>query len=130
MARLGRKYGDFPTWAHSTPFPGTRYYEECKQKGLIKVTDYSKYDWAHAITPSPNFTCEELEKLRIGLFQRVYGFRLFLKAFFYPNPDVRRYQRFFVNEWLARQIFKRPWVAPNYQNFEDYMRERESSRIK
>ncbi len=127
MAKLGRKYGDFPTWAHSTPFPGTRYYEECKEKGLIKVTDYSKYDWAHAITPSSNFTCEELEKLRIGLFQRVYGFRLFLKAFFYPNPDVRRYQRFFVNEWLARQIFKRPWVAPNYQSFEDYMKERVQS---
>ncbi|GAH96012.1 unnamed protein product, partial [marine sediment metagenome] len=27
MARLGRKYGDFPTWAHATPFPGTPYYE-------------------------------------------------------------------------------------------------------
>jgi anaerobic magnesium-protoporphyrin IX monomethyl ester cyclase len=128
MARLGRKYGDFPTWAHATPFPGTTYYEECKKKGLIEVTDYSKYSWAHAITSSRTLSREELEKLRIGLFQRVYGFRLFLKAFFYPNPDVRRYQRFAASEWLARQIFKRPWAALNYQSFEDYMKERETTR--
>ena len=125
MARLGRKYGDFPTWAHATPFPGTPYYEECKEKGLLEVTNYSQYDWSHAITPSPTLSREELEKYRIGLFQRVYGLRLFVKAFFHPNPDVRRYERFFTNEWLARQIFKRPWVAPNYQAFEDYMKGRE-----
>ncbi len=123
MARLGRKYGDFPTWAHATPFPGTPYYEECKKKGLIEVTDYRKYDWASAITPSRTLSREELEKLRIGLFQRVYGLRLFVKAFFSPNPNIRRYERFAANEWLARQIFKRPWVAPNYQSFEDYMKE-------
>lgn len=128
MARLGRKYGDFPTWAHATPFPGTAYYEECKKRGLIEVTDYRKYNWAHAITSSRTLSREELEKLRIGLFQRVYGFRLFLKALFYPNPDVRRYQRFAASEWLARQIFKRPWVAANYQSFEDYMKQRQSPK--
>jgi anaerobic magnesium-protoporphyrin IX monomethyl ester cyclase len=130
MARLGRKYGDFPTWAHATPFPGTAYYEDCRKKGLIEETDYRKYDWAHAVGPSRTLSREELEKLRIGLFQRVYGFRLFLKAFFYPNRDVRRYQRFAANEWLARQIFKRPWVAPNYQDFEDYIKERENPKTK
>ena len=97
---------------------------------LIEITDYSQYDWSHAITPSKTLSREELEKYRIGLFQRVYGLRLFVKAFFHPNPDVRRYEKFFTNEFLARQIFKKPWVAPNYQAFEDYIKESQSPKSK
>ncbi len=46
----------------TTPFPGTRYYEELDEKGLLLTKDWSAYDGACSfVAKNPNLTHEEIE---------------------------------------------------------------------
>ena len=56
----------------ATPYPGTPMYELVKEKGLLKVTDFNKYDTATPTFESPEFTMEELREIREQAFHRFY----------------------------------------------------------
>ncbi|MBY9005462.1 MAG: cobalamin-dependent protein [Candidatus Lokiarchaeota archaeon] len=47
---------DMPSFTLLTPFPGTEYYNEMKQKGLLLTEDYSKYNWLNSVIKTPNLT--------------------------------------------------------------------------
>jgi anaerobic magnesium-protoporphyrin IX monomethyl ester cyclase len=56
----------------ATPYPGTPMYELVKEKGLLKVTDFNKYDTATPTFETPEFTMEELREIREQAFHRFY----------------------------------------------------------
>jgi anaerobic magnesium-protoporphyrin IX monomethyl ester cyclase len=56
----------------ATPYPGTPLYESVKEKGLLKVTDFNKYDTATPVFDMITMSEQELRDLREQAFQRFY----------------------------------------------------------
>jgi anaerobic magnesium-protoporphyrin IX monomethyl ester cyclase len=56
----------------ATPYPGTPLYELVKDKGLLKITDFNKYDTATPTFETPDFTMKELREIRERAFHRFY----------------------------------------------------------
>ncbi|MCW4045862.1 MAG: B12-binding domain-containing radical SAM protein [Candidatus Bathyarchaeota archaeon] len=56
----------------ATPYPGTPLYESVKEKGLLKITDFDKYDTATLVFENPNLSPQELRDIREQAFQRFY----------------------------------------------------------
>jgi radical SAM superfamily enzyme YgiQ (UPF0313 family) len=56
----------------ATPYPGTPMYEQVKQKGWLKVTDFDKYDTANPTFETPWLTMEKLAKIRYRAYQEFY----------------------------------------------------------
>ena len=56
----------------ATPYPGTPLYESVKEKGLLKITDFDKYDTATLVFENPNLSPQELKDIREQAFQRFY----------------------------------------------------------
>jgi anaerobic magnesium-protoporphyrin IX monomethyl ester cyclase len=56
----------------ATPYPGTPLYESVKEKGLLKVTDFNKYDTATPVFDMITMSEQELRNLREQAFQRFY----------------------------------------------------------
>ncbi len=54
---------DFFKLSILTPWPGTELFNEMKQKGLIKVWDYRRYDIDHGIMGTKHLSIKRLEKL-------------------------------------------------------------------
>ena len=52
-----------------TPYPGTLFYEECRQKDIILSDDFSRYSSDELILRPTNFTISELYKLRFSIFK-------------------------------------------------------------
>jgi len=48
----------------ATPFPGTPFYQLCKQKGWLVTEDWTRYDGArHSVVDYPQLKHEETEEL-------------------------------------------------------------------
>ncbi len=54
---------DLPSFTLLTPFPGTLYYKELKEKNLILTEDYSKYNWLNPVIKTENLTPNVLRLL-------------------------------------------------------------------
>jgi radical SAM superfamily enzyme YgiQ (UPF0313 family) len=56
----------------ATPFPGTPLYDQVKENGWLRVTDFDKYDTTRPIFETPQLSMKELGKLREGAFHHYY----------------------------------------------------------
>jgi anaerobic magnesium-protoporphyrin IX monomethyl ester cyclase len=56
----------------ATPYPGTPMYEFVKEKGLLKILDFDRYDTATPTFETPTLTMKELRSIREKAFQRFY----------------------------------------------------------
>ena len=56
----------------ATPFPGTPMYDQVKEKGWLRVTDFDKYDTTKPIFETPTLSMKDLGKLREGAFHHFY----------------------------------------------------------
>ena len=56
----------------ATPFPGTPMYDEVKEKGWLRVTDFDKYDTATPVFETPMLRMEELKEIREQAFHHFY----------------------------------------------------------
>jgi len=78
----------------ATPYPGTPMYDSVKEKGLLKVTDFDKYDTATPIFEIPSMSMQELREIREKAFQRfylrpIYVLRMFTKGGSYGFSATR-----------------------------------------
>ncbi|MBD3241504.1 MAG: radical SAM protein [Chitinivibrionales bacterium] len=51
----------------ATPFPGTTYFDQLKESGLIKVFDYTYYDMTYAVMDTKHLKMEEIQEVKDGL---------------------------------------------------------------
>ncbi len=56
----------------ATPYPGTPMYEHVKETGLLKITDFDKYDTATPTFEIPLLGMDKLREIREKAFQRFY----------------------------------------------------------
>lgn len=56
----------------ATPYPGTPLYDYVKEKGLLKITDFNKYDTATPTFETPTLNMKELREIREKAYQRFY----------------------------------------------------------
>jgi len=75
-----KNYIDIPQIALLTPYPGTRFYKEAKEKDLILHEDWNKYDITHVVSKPECknkkglvMTPKELEKEYADLAKKVYS---------------------------------------------------------
>jgi len=56
----------------ATPYPGTPMYDQVKEKGWLKVTDFDKYDTAGPTFETPWLSMEKLAEIRYKAYQQFY----------------------------------------------------------
>jgi radical SAM superfamily enzyme YgiQ (UPF0313 family) len=56
----------------ATPYPGTPMYDQVKEKGWLKVTDFDKYDTAGPTFETPWLKMEKLAEIRYKAYQQFY----------------------------------------------------------
>jgi anaerobic magnesium-protoporphyrin IX monomethyl ester cyclase len=56
----------------ATPYPGTPMYEQVKQKGWLRVTDFDKYDTANPTFETPWLSMDKLAQIRYKAYQEFY----------------------------------------------------------
>ena len=61
------------------PYPGTRVYNKVVEEGILKITDFSKFDTATPFFEMGTNTGDELRDIREKAFQRFY----FRPAYFF-----------------------------------------------
>ncbi len=66
---------DFPVFTIYTPFPGTKAYDEAKDKGWLETDDYALYDMSYPIMPTEHLSRKQV----MGLYNRCF-------ASFYTDP--------------------------------------------
>ena len=47
----------------ATPFPGTKFYKEAKEKGWLVTEDWNLYDGGHVVVSYPDYPKEEIERM-------------------------------------------------------------------
>jgi anaerobic magnesium-protoporphyrin IX monomethyl ester cyclase len=84
-----------------TAFPGTPFYEEMKQKGMITSYDYRNYDLFHTMMNTDQLSSQEIYELVAEAYNAFYlkGTWLLEKALEYTNP----FGRF---NWMTPKIHK------------------------
>jgi len=70
--KINPDYYDFPI---ATPLPGTEYEKEAREKGLIRITDYSKYGMGKAVCETEHLKLNELEDLRVTAFEQMLSYK-------------------------------------------------------
>jgi radical SAM superfamily enzyme YgiQ (UPF0313 family) len=78
----------------ATPYPGTPMYEQVKENGTLKITDFDKYDTATPTFEIPNLSSEELRDIREQAFHRLYlrpgyFFKVLIKGGVYGSGSKR-----------------------------------------
>jgi len=84
-----------------TAFPGTPFYEEMKEKGMISTKNYSNYDLFHTMMGTDELTSQEIYELVAEAYNAFYlqGGWLIEKATEYLNP-------FGKFNWMTPKILK------------------------
>ncbi len=109
-----KKQGDFLVLTVTTPLPGTRYYTEAKQGGLIEERDYGKYDFMHPIVPTKYLSRDEVWSLQQKHLRKYYTQpRILLGALFNKNPFKRMAYRL-IMRYVWENVTRRPWQQPGY----------------
>jgi anaerobic magnesium-protoporphyrin IX monomethyl ester cyclase len=71
----------------ATPFPGTPLYDQVKEKGWLRVTDFDKYDTTTPIFETPWLSMKDLGKLRESAFHHFY----LRPGYFFHNYRKRKF---------------------------------------
>ncbi|MDP3017027.1 MAG: hypothetical protein Q8N70_08175, partial [Deltaproteobacteria bacterium] len=116
-----------------TPLPGTPFFNKMKEAGRIKDWEYRNYDYLHAVMPTREV--DDLEQLNFiykNLMRRYYWRPRELIKLFSRNPILRHHHRFYITQVafniMTHEIFGNPlWVQPNYQEYRDYLVERDEA---
>lgn len=56
----------------ATPYPGTPLYEQVKNNGWLKVTDFDKYDTVNPTFETPYLSMKKIEEIRYKAYQQYY----------------------------------------------------------
>lgn len=64
---------DIAEFSILTPFPGTKLFEEAKEKHYIVNYDWSHYDGAHAVMALPDLSPRDIAKETIRAYIKFYG---------------------------------------------------------
>ena len=114
-----------------TPLPGTPLFYEMKEKGRIRDWDYRNFDYLHAVMATREAdTLEQVNLIYKDIMRRYYWRPRELLKLLSPNPILRRHHRYYITKVafniMMHEIFGTPmWVQPNYQEYKDYLVERE-----
>ena len=110
-----KRQGDFLVLTVTTPLPGTRYYEEAKQAGLIEEQDLGCYDFMHPIVPTKYLSRDEVGALQQKYLRKYYTQpRIIWGALFNRNP-FRRMAYWLIMRYVWEHATRRPWQQPGYR---------------
>jgi anaerobic magnesium-protoporphyrin IX monomethyl ester cyclase len=113
-----KRQGDFLVLTATTPLPGTRYYQETKQKGLIEEKDFGNYDFMHPIVPTHYLSRDEVGRLQQKYLRKYYTQpRILLGSLFNRNPFKRMAYRL-IMRYVWENAMRRPWQQPGYHPLE------------
>jgi radical SAM superfamily enzyme YgiQ (UPF0313 family) len=113
-----KRQGDFLVLTLTTPLPGTRYYQEMAQRGLIKDNDYAHYDFMHPILPTKYLKRDEVWGVQQKYLRKYYTQpRILLGALFNRNPFKRMAYRL-IMRYVWENATRRSWQQPGYRPFE------------
>jgi len=56
----------------ATPYPGTPLYDQVKENGWLKITDFNHYDTATPIFETPDLSMKKLSEIRYKAYQQFY----------------------------------------------------------
>ncbi len=90
---------DFEQFYCAVPFPGSRLYDEAREKGWLHENDFSRYRQDEAILELPGLTPDEVARYRQAAYRR-----------FYTRPKVAMSALGLLsprNLWRATSAFKR-----------------------
>jgi radical SAM superfamily enzyme YgiQ (UPF0313 family) len=81
-------------YAVATPYPGTPMYDQVEKSGMLKVTDFDKYDTATVTYDTPTLSMKQLEKIYDQSFKGyyyhpTYVLRMFIKGGTYNFIAIR-----------------------------------------
>jgi anaerobic magnesium-protoporphyrin IX monomethyl ester cyclase len=116
-----------------TPLPGTPLFYEMKEKGRIRDWDYRNFDYLHAVMATREAdTLEQVNLIYKDIMRRYYWRPRELLKLLSPNPILRRHHRYYITKVafniMMHEIFGTPmWVQSNYQEYKDYVVEREDA---
>jgi len=116
-----------------TPLPGTPLFYEMKEKGRIRDWDYRNFDYLHAVMATREAdTLEQVNLIYKDIMRRYYWRPRELLKLLSPNPILRRHHRYYITKVafniMMHEIFGTPmWVQSNYQEYKDYLVEREDA---
>jgi anaerobic magnesium-protoporphyrin IX monomethyl ester cyclase len=114
-----RRQGDFLVLTVTTPLPGTRYYEEAKQAGLIEEQDLGCYDFMHPIVPTKYLSRDEVGALQQKYLRKYYTQpRIMWGALFNKNPFKRMAYRL-IMRYVWEHVSRRPWQQPGYRTLSE-----------
>lgn len=113
-----KRQGDFLVLTLTTPLPGTRYYQEMEERGLIKERDYGKYDFMHPILSAQYLSRDETWGLQQKYLRKYYTQpRILWGALFNRNPFKRMAYRL-IMRYVWENATRRPWQQPGYRQLE------------
>jgi radical SAM superfamily enzyme YgiQ (UPF0313 family) len=116
-----RKYADTYPLTAMTPFPGTDYYNEAEEKGLIADRDFANFTMVNIVMPTKHLTYKEAKRVYNRGLGRIYlHWKIVRDALFSSNPFARYQQRIYVKLAFSNLLGKK-WQQKNYMPFEDYM---------
>jgi anaerobic magnesium-protoporphyrin IX monomethyl ester cyclase len=88
-----------------TPFPGTKLYEDAKQRGWIEDQNWSNYDMIHAIMPTEHLSRREVQEELYTCYQSFYGsLGRRLKGLFSKNKLKRKTYRYLASQGLLMEL--------------------------
>ncbi len=96
---------DYPGFHPITPVPGTKTWEEAKEKGWLEVDDYRKYDWVTPIMSSRKMSRKEIDSEMVRLYWDYLTFPKVLKGVF-----SRHSQRRNMHLWCLN-VAARVWLS-------------------
>jgi len=80
---------DFVIFSPLTPLPGTELYQEVKKEGKLRVLDYDKYDFAHAILDTNHLSYKDVQRLMLKCYEEFYSASRVLRGLFSRNKFRR-----------------------------------------
>jgi len=116
-----------------TPLPGTPLFYQMKEMGRIEDWNYRNFDYIHAVMATRE--ADNLEQVNLiykDIMRRYYWRPKELLKLLSPNPILRRHHRYYITKVafniMMHEIFGTPmWVQPNYQEYKDYLLERDDA---
>lgn len=103
---------DFPAFHPLMPFPGTRLWEEAKEKGWIEEWDYENYDMFYPVMPTVALTRQEISHHTQWCYQNFVARKPFryLARLFSRHPIRRRLHWWFLFA-IGRTLLVDLWKA-------------------
>jgi anaerobic magnesium-protoporphyrin IX monomethyl ester cyclase len=96
---------DFALFGILTPFPGTKIYEEAKQKGWIEDQNWSNYDMVPAIMSTESLTRKDLQEELYKCYRQFYGsWRRRIGGLFSRNELKRRIYWYMMQRGIIQQL--------------------------